>query len=197
MERVLIPKTINKQDPFVFLSAMQKCIRRGLERQAMEFAVELVHTSKAFCSMVGNRLEIISHEDIDCLAQPHIVPFVRAASQQAREFWTREKPGKARLPIGNAIRIMCRAKKSREGDHFNGAIGGAAQFGGFIPEVPDWAHDHHTKVGRKLGRGIDHFRAVSAQLIPQAEPDIYEDEFYHWQKVRFSETVGLFDEESE
>ena len=30
------------------ISALQKAIRRGLEREAMEFAVELMHTSKAF-----------------------------------------------------------------------------------------------------------------------------------------------------
>jgi replication-associated recombination protein RarA len=184
----MIPKTINKQDPFVYLSAMQKCIRRGMEREAMEFAVELVHTSKAFTSMVGNRLEVISHEDIDCISQPHIVPFVRAASQQARELWSAEKPGKARLPIGNAIRLMCRAKKSREGDHFNGAIGGAAQFGGYVPEVPDWAYDHHTTIGRRKKRGIDHFRTVSALLLPPAQKDPWEDEFYKWQKVRFNES---------
>jgi hypothetical protein len=41
------------------LSAMEKAIRRGLEREAMEFAVELMHTSKAFHSMVCNRLEVI------------------------------------------------------------------------------------------------------------------------------------------
>ena len=50
---------------------MQKAIRRGIEREAMEFAVELMHTSKAFHSMVCNRLEVICHEDLDTLAAPH------------------------------------------------------------------------------------------------------------------------------
>ena len=53
------------------VSAMQKAIRRGLEREAMEFAVELMHTSQAFHSMVCNRLEVICHEDLDTLAAPH------------------------------------------------------------------------------------------------------------------------------
>lgn len=184
----MIPRTINKQDPLVFLSAMQKCIRRGMEREAFEFAVELVRTSKAFTSMVGNRLEIISHEDIDTASQPHIVPFVYTASQQARALWDPKKLGKSTLPIGNAIRMMCRAVKSREGDHFAGAVGGASVFGGFVPEVPDWAYDHHTKIGRKKGRDISHFRKVSAKLVPaQPKPDLYEDEFYKWQKIRFNE----------
>jgi hypothetical protein len=45
--------------------------------RAMEFAVELMHTSKAFHSMVCNRLEVICHEDLDTLAAPHVFPFVR------------------------------------------------------------------------------------------------------------------------
>ena len=53
------------------VSAMQKAIRRGMEREAMEFAVELMHTSKAFHSMVCNRPEVICHEDLDTLASRH------------------------------------------------------------------------------------------------------------------------------
>ncbi|MBR1191565.1 hypothetical protein JQ609_12730 [Bradyrhizobium sp. AUGA SZCCT0169] len=43
----------------------------------MEFAIELMHTSKAFHSTVCKRLEIISHEDIDTQGDPAIVPFCR------------------------------------------------------------------------------------------------------------------------
>ncbi len=45
---------------------MQKAIRRGLEREAMEFAVELMHTSKAF-HRDGLQLswKSICHEDLD------------------------------------------------------------------------------------------------------------------------------------
>jgi hypothetical protein len=45
----------------------------------MEFAVELMHTSKAFHSMVCNRLEVICHEDLDTLAAPHLFQFVAAS----------------------------------------------------------------------------------------------------------------------
>ena len=69
------------------VSALQKCIRRGLEREAMEFAVELMHTSKSFFSMVCKRLEIISHEDIDTGANPMIVPFVATAVAQAMKWY--------------------------------------------------------------------------------------------------------------
>jgi hypothetical protein len=89
-----------------------------MEREAMEFAVELIHSSKAYCSMACNRLEIISHEDIDTERAPHVVPFVRVAFEQARQWYEADNPGKSRMAVGNAIRMMCRAPKSREGDHF-------------------------------------------------------------------------------
>ena len=80
----------------------------------MQFAVELMHTSKAFHTMTCKRLQVISHEDCDTQARPDIVPFVRAACEQAREWYDSDvtKLGKSRMAIGNAIRLMCRAKKS-------------------------------------------------------------------------------------
>lgn len=93
---------------------------------------------------------------------------------------TAEKLGASRMAIGNAIRLMCRAKKSREGDHFGAAIGLRAQLEGFAPEIPDWANDRHTIAGKKLGRGLDHFRKEGAtKLIPPPRTDDpYEDEAY-------------------
>jgi hypothetical protein len=58
----MIPRSKNGLPALGCISAMQKCIRRGMEREAMQFAVELLSTSKQFHTMVCNRLEIISHE---------------------------------------------------------------------------------------------------------------------------------------
>jgi hypothetical protein len=66
----------------------------------------------------------------------------------------------------STIRLMCRAAKSREGDHFAAAIGLRSLLEGFAPEIPDWANDQHTLAGRKLGRGLDHFRQEGAKLVP-------------------------------
>ncbi len=129
--------------------------------------------------MVANRLEVISHEDIDTAAAPHIVPFVRAAAEQARAWYTSENPGKSRMAIGNAIRMMSRAPKSREGDHFQAAIGLRSLLTDYRPTVPDWANDSHTQAGARMGRGLDFFRSVSTQLNPPpAGKDRYEDEAY-------------------
>jgi replication-associated recombination protein RarA len=162
----MIPDTRNGLPAMACVSAMQKCIRRGMEREAMEFACELMHTSKAFHSMVCKRLEIISHEDIDTQADPAIVPFVATAVAQAMRWYDGDKLGASRLAIGNAIRLMCRAAKSREGDHFAAAIGLRAQLEGFASTIPDWANDQHTLAGKKLGRSLDHFRREGAKLVP-------------------------------
>jgi replication-associated recombination protein RarA len=175
----MIPDTKNGLPAMACVSAMQKSIRRGLEREAMEFAVELLHTSRAFHSMVCKRLQIVSHEDINTGAAPHIVPFVKAACEQAMAWYDPDKLGASRLAIGNAIRLMCRAAKSREGDHFAAAIGLRAQLEGYAPTIPDWANDQHTMKGKAIGRGLDHFRTEGAKPVPPpTEPDPYEDEAY-------------------
>ena len=166
-----IPDTKNGLPAMACLSALQKCVRRGMEREAFEFAIELMHTSKAFHSMVCKRLQVIAHEDVDTQADPAIVPFVRAACEQSKEWYDPDKLGSSRLAIGNAIRLMCRAKKSREGDHFAGAVGLRAQLEGFVPVIPDWANDKHTIEGKKLGRGMKHFREEGAKLHPPPTGD--------------------------
>jgi replication-associated recombination protein RarA len=194
----MIPRTKNGLPALGCISAMQKCIRRGMEREAMEFAVELMHTSKQFHTMVCNRLEIISHEDVDTQADPRIVPFVKAAMDQAKAWYMTDNPGKSRMAIGNAIRLMARAKKSREGDHFQAAIGLASLLDGFVPEIPDWAFDMHTIEGKKRGRGVEFFRTESTKLVPPSEKDAYEDEAYRmWElkaKAKAKVRNGLFED---
>lgn len=182
----MIPPTKNGLPSMACVSAMQKCIRRGMEREAMEFACELIHTSKSFHTMVCNRLELIAHEDIDTAADPRIVPFVKAAADQARAWYDPDNPGKSRMALGNAIRMMCRATKSREGDHFQAAIGLRSLLAGFKPEIPDWANDGHTIKGKALGRGVDYFRQESTKLVPQPPKDLYEDEAYAMWELKAS-----------
>jgi len=41
----------------------------------------------------------------------------------------------------------------------------------FAPEIPDWAYYQHTHKGRKMGRGLDHFRKKGAKLVPPPTAD--------------------------
>lgn len=175
--------TVHGLDANACVSALQKFIRRGMEREAMEVAVEMGHTSKPFATWVTNRLEIISHEDIG-LAAPSVILLVRTCCEQARALWNAEKLGQWRLIVGTAIRAMCRAAKSREGDHFQAAVGLRSQLEGFCPELPDWIYDQHTAKGKAKGRKLDYFREVSTRLHPPAKPDAYEEEAYRLWAVK-------------
>lgn len=182
----MMPKTIHGHGALLCISMLQKYIRRGMEREAMLVACELIHTRKQYHTMVCNRLEVISHEDIDTSADPTIVLFVRAAVEQSKAWYDPNRIGRCRMPLGNAIRLMCRAKKSRMGDHFHAAVGLANLLENEFPEIPDWAKDQHTSEGRRLGRGLEHFRTEGTKLVPPpTEPDPYEDEAFRlWAKKR-------------
>ena len=182
----MIPNTKNDLPAMACVSGMQKAIRRGLEREAMEFACELLHSSKGFHTLVCNRLEIISHEDCDAVGQPWLVPLVATCVAQAKVVFDIEKPGRARMFLGTAIRAMCRAAKSREGDHFALAVGLNTEVGGYVPEIPEWANDMHTLKGKQMGRGLKHFREDAAKLHPKAKKDAYEDEAYRLLELKLS-----------
>lgn len=175
----MMPRTANKNKPLAVLSCLQKAIRRNEERLAMECAVELMHSSKNYFSMTMNRIAIILHEDLDVVNHPHLIPAVELTLQQIEKI--RHDPAKAskcRMLMGTIIRIMARAPKSREGDHFHVAVGRPI-INGVPVELPEWVFDKHTQEGKRQGRGLQHFRESSCLLIPpQATKDAYEDEAF-------------------
>jgi replication-associated recombination protein RarA len=191
----MIPNTLHGLAAMEVLSAMQKCIRRSMEVEAMTFACELLHTSRAFHTMTCNRLEVIAHEDLDTLAAPWIIPLVATACEQARRMYDAQKIGRSRLFVGSAILAMCRSPKSRINDHFGIAIGLANELGVTVPVVPDWTKDGHTAEGRRKGRGVAYFREHSAKLIPPpTAPDQYESEAYEMLALKQTKVKGdLFD----
>jgi hypothetical protein len=74
---------------------------------------------------------------------------------------------------------VCRAAKSRQGDHFHAAIGLRAQLEGVAPTIPDWADDQHTLAGEKAEPWSRPFpqRGRDADPPPTAD-DPYENEAY-------------------
>lgn len=101
------------------------------------------------------------------------------SSMRPEQSPTSKSIGEARLMVGNAIRAMSRSPKSRAGCHFAAAIGLRSLLENFAPTIPDWANDQHTLAGRKLGRGLDHFRKEGARLVPEpTEPDLFVEEAY-------------------
>ena len=151
---------------------MQKFIRRGMEVEAMEVACEMGHTSKGFATWVLNRLEIISHEDIG-LAAPEIIPLVRTCCEQAKAWHKDDYPDGWQMAVGTAIRAMCRAPKSREGDHFQASVALRLQLEGYVPADPGLGVRSPHRVRQSQGardsilpRGVDEARAGSGGKGP-------------------------------
>jgi replication-associated recombination protein RarA len=153
-------------------SALQKEIRRGNEREALFWATEL--DLAGFGRYVFKRLRIIASEDVGV-----------ADSNAAVQVWTLyqlwneakkkkgEPEGHSRIHLLHAVVLLARAPKSRMLDHALMVFYGGDREP--LP-VPDYALDMHTKRGRQLGRGLDHFFEEGAQLVNETIDDPYAEE---------------------
>ena len=81
----------------------------------MEFACELLHTSKAFHTMVCKRLEIICHEDIDTMPQPLDRAVRQGRARAVERVVTGKSIGEARLMDRQRHPLDVPSAKSREG----------------------------------------------------------------------------------
>ncbi len=146
-------------------SALQKSIRRGLERESLYWATEL--DMAGYGNYAWKRLRIIASEDVG-LADPNVAVQVRCLYENwlelrkgfkptARKPWA---PGE-RLMLVHAVILLVRAPKSRMVDH---AVMVMYEGEREPLEVPDYALDQHTGRGRRMGRGVDHFFEEGALL---------------------------------
>lgn len=146
-------------------SALQKSIRRGMEEEAMYWAIEL---ETRFPDYLWKRLQIISIEDIG-IADMKVVLYVaemRRIYQELRKDYEKDPARKSRsfrMALSNAILSLCRAKKSRIGDEFQIVIYGRRQEGWKL-DIPDYALDMHTSRGRAMKREAVHFWSEGVKL---------------------------------
>jgi replication-associated recombination protein RarA len=140
------------------VSALQKCIRRGLEREAMHWAIEIESIQAKY---LWNRLKIIASEDIG-IADSSIAVLVATLSQNYEDALKRGNDA-YRLFLGHAILAMCRAEKSRIVDNF--VI--ATYMNTDKPPIPDVALDKHTRRGRTLKRSWEHFFDEGVKVSPE------------------------------
>jgi hypothetical protein len=159
------------------ISAIQKEIRRGKEREAFFWAMELCPRYEKY---LWRRLIIIAHEDIGP-ANPLLlvaIPTMRFCYFDCREAG---KDGGAKLILCNAILIMCASPKARTADHLV-TIMGHEREKGLKLEPPSYAVDRHTRRGKTLGRGIDHWMKEGCVLHPPAGP-FYDRYLEEWEQV--------------
>lgn len=133
-----------RQDEVV--SALQKCIRRGMELEAAYWAVEL---ATRYYKYVWWRLETVAHEDVG-LADPFAAVYIATCKEQ---YLSPRAEGKDQtLALINAAVYLARAPKSRLSDEVYAILAKEK----FQIEIPDFALDQHTYRGRNMGRGWDH-----------------------------------------
>ena len=141
-------------------SALQKCIRRCEDDQALFWAVELDRSG--FGQYVWRRLLIMVSEDIG-LAEPELPAQIFALYGTWREMqaWKNSNHPE-RLQLVHAVLLMARAKKSRMLDH---ATHVHYTVNDRLYEIPDHALDFHTARGKMKKRGLDHWYEEAAVLV--------------------------------
>lgn len=168
------------------ISALQKCIRRGEEREALYWAVELYDSG--YAEWLWKRLRIISSEDVG-MASPGISSEIWALySMHALAAKNKEDKGEPqRLFMAHAILLLCRAKKSRLVDW---ALIWAWLTHPFKrDEIPDVALDKHTDRGRLRKRGWQHFFTEGTKLNPHELQEL-EEEYREMAKSAISTPDG-------
>lgn len=159
-------------DLFECISALQKDIRRGNEKEAMYWAMELIPKYEGY---LWRRLVVIVNEDIG-LGKPELLAIIPALRDQFFEFRSRNKDGTCRLILANSILLMSRAPKSRLADEFQRVSSQAFIQGEKLP-IPDYALDNHTRAGKRLGRGVDFWLEHGCLLAnPAALDNPYKNE---------------------
>ena len=134
-------------------SALQKTIRRGQERQAIFWATEL--DLYGYGNYAWKRLRIICSEDVG-LAWPDGPAAIRALYDNWQDARKREKDrpperSNAMLFLVHAVCLLARAAKSRLIDNAC-VIFYTGDRAAMNIDIPDYAIDHHTTRGRRLGR---------------------------------------------
>ncbi len=176
------------------ISALQKQIRRGIEDDALYWALEICENgkSKSGFGRLRNRLMIISYEDIG-LGDPEVVLEISIAIRDMDKLYKAKNDG-WKIILSYIILRLCRAKKSRITDHFQNYIGHVWK--NKTPEemeieIPDYAIDMHTSKGNLKGRskgskkGIEQFINEGEKLKNKNDEikDIYEKEVHRiWKK---------------
>lgn len=180
--------------PWEVVSALQKSCRRSQVREAVYWAVELWSSGhKAWC---WNRLQTICTEDIGPADRelPNTIKTLRQWSEKAKDGGGME--------LTHAVILLATAKKSRiacwmvleaTSDHHE-------RF-----EIPDEALDQHTRRGKQLGRGAEHFVAEGQTTVDPDDAarsrgfddmasmldDLEKKSLEHWLKVMAGDTGDL------
>jgi replication-associated recombination protein RarA len=147
---------------FEVSSAFQKSVRRGLEEEALYWAIELY--SSNFKEYAWKRLKIMVSEDIG-IANPSLPAQVSALYDFYISIVKGDKDqGNDYLFFIQAVVMCVRSPKSRLIDDYCCLLMYYKDEHYGHLEIPDYALDKHTRRGKALGRGIKHFYEEASKL---------------------------------
>lgn len=146
------------------ISALQKCLRRGMLDNVLLLGWEMYVTSPELEEKLWSRLCVIAVEDIG-LGNPQAPVLVETLYQQHKRY---ERPAGDRfLFAAHAIRVLATSSKERTTDDMvNWAMRGT-DLGELVPEIPDVALDMHTLRGQRMGRDYRFFMDEASRVMPE------------------------------
>jgi hypothetical protein len=159
---------VNGHNLFEVVSALQKSVRRGLVDDSLYWAVDM--DLSGYSEYCWRRLMIMAAEDVG-LGSRDTVTRIAALRVLYKELQgTSPKYAPERLMFVQAVMELAVANKSRTVD--NALMVHYSDHDRMFRDIPDYAYDYHTQVGRSKGRkpgtaaGAEHFVAEGAKLAP-------------------------------
>ena len=146
------------------ISALQKCIRRGMTDNALLLGWEMYVTSPEMEAMLWSRLCVISVEDVG-FGNVQAPVLVETLFQMHHRY---PRPEHDRFMFAaHAIRVMAGGPKDRTTDEMASWAKQAVRLGERMPEIPDFALDMHTQRGQQMGRDYRWFVNEASRVIPE------------------------------
>lgn len=148
------------------ISALQKCIRRGILDNALLLGWEMYTTSPELEEMLWSRLCVIAVEDVG-LGNPTAPVLAETLFQQHARY---PRPQHDRfLFAAHLIRVLATSRKDRTTDDMANWAKYSIALGEALPEVPDFALDMHTRRGADMGRDYRYFLDEASRVSPEIE----------------------------
>ena len=136
------------------ISSLQKEIRRGNELMATYWAFEL--NDSGFWRYLFRRLTVISGED---LGLANIQGLILVSSTYTSLLLQNAKQKIVQVDnniIGLVVSYLARSPKSRHIDYLGGVILKRKEKG-WKPQIPGYAKDQHTSIGKAMGKDDNEF----------------------------------------
>ncbi|MEF2070093.1 AAA family ATPase [Consotaella aegiceratis] len=143
------------------ISALQKCLRRGLKENALLIAYEMFMTSAEMEEFLWSRLCVIAVEDVGS-GNP-MLPVLIDTLYRTHSRYPRPD-GDRFLFAAHAIRMIADSKKDRTSDDMVNFARLENQVRDKAPPIPDFAIDMHTRRGWDMGRGYEHFMREASRV---------------------------------